>query len=84
MAIGFVMSVIKLSTPAASCWTMWVAEDHNPAAKLELSENRKAKAPWLVSCALGSSAYSGFTHDFRISFATFLQQGGICHKAPGL
>lgn len=78
------MSVIKPSPPAASCWTMWVAEGHNPAAELELSEDRKAKAPWLVSHALGSSAYSGFTHDFRFSLATFLQQGGICHKAPGL
>lgn len=84
MVIGFVMSVIKLSPPAASCWTVWVAEGHNPAAELELSENRKIRAPWLVSHAPRSSAYSGFTHDFPVNIATFLQQGAICHKTPGL
>lgn len=82
------MSVIKLSTPAASCWTTWVVEGHSPAAKPGLSENGKVSSPppphpRLVSHALGSSVYPGFTHDFLISLISFLQ-GNICHKPHGL
>lgn len=52
------MSVIKLSTPAASCWTVCVVEGPSPATKSGLSGNRKVP-PWLVSHALGAQLILG-------------------------
>lgn len=72
------MSVIKLSTPAASCWTTRVVEGHSPAVKPGLSENRKVSAPWLVAMhweaqfILGSSMIfsSVLYHFYKVAFAT--------------
>ena len=45
------MSVIKLSTAAANCWTTWVVERHSSAAKPGHNEKKKGQCP-LVGLAM--------------------------------
>ena len=63
------MSVIKLATAAANCWTTWIVEGHSSAAKPGHNENRKVSAPWLVLSCPGTL---GLPHGFLISFVSFV------------
>ena len=61
------MSVIKLSTAAANCWTAWIVEGHSSAAKPGHNENRKVSALWLVLPCPGDLGFAPwFSHQFCV------------------